>query len=603
MAAALTVGFASCESDEFEAVSVASSNGKTITVNAVVGNGALTRAMIDLENQVDTAEYFQWKEGDIIWFNILDTDANSLGDNMYVFSITDYSNDSPSATATFSGTLNDDDSIEEGDVVIGVFSGNSIGYSSDHVNVGINTEYEMESNSEEELEDYMYYNINMFAKTTYSDSGTNFSFEQLSTMARITYLNSTDETQIIENVSISSSLPYFGSYLRYFVFEEYYEAETTTYEISQTFTSGVEVAAQDSVDFYLLFLPSGTEFTSYGSIYVNINEESVEMNPLDLQTTTFEAGCRYWLDVEQTSDGLAWRNYEKSDLVDSDYVMVERTDNNEDFCNYLSWAIDGVILDANGNALVPSSAIESTTEMSLGVSNVEGIGVFENLEYLYCIGCGLTDLDLTGLVNLKQLHCWNNSLTTLDVSGCPALEYIGCDQNELTEIIFGENTALTYLDCSSNSFETLDVSNLALESLDVDDNPLTTLICSGNNLTYLSNISSLTTLTYLDCSNNSLTYLDLSDLISLTYLDCSGNQLSSMDLSGFEYLEEWYCGVQTDYTICLTLSEDQLTIWTESLESDPRNEDIYIPGYTYSGSAVGEEGGVGLNNFKNGGKY
>ena len=141
MAAALTVGFASCESDEFEAVSVASSNGKTITVNAVVGNGALTRAMIDLENQVDTAEYFQWNEGDIIWFNILDTDANSLGDNMYVFSITDYSNDSPSATATFSGTLNDDDSIEEGDVVIGVFSGNSIGYSSDHVNVGINTEY------------------------------------------------------------------------------------------------------------------------------------------------------------------------------------------------------------------------------------------------------------------------------------------------------------------------------------------------------------------------------------------------------------------------------------------------------------------------------
>ena len=432
----------------------------------------------------------------------------------------------------------------------------------------------------------------MFAKTTYSDSGTNFSFEQLSTMARITYLNSTDETQTIENVSISSSLPYFGSYLRYFVFEEYYEAETTTYEISQTFTSGVEVAAQDSVDFYLLFLPSGTEFTSYGSIYVNINDESVEMNPLDLQTTTFEAGCRYWLDVEQTSDGLAWRNYEKSDLVDSDYVMVERTDNNEDFCNYLSWAIDGVILDANGNALVPSSAIESTTEMSLGVSNVEGIGVFENLEYLYCIGCGLTDLDLTGLVNLKQLHCWNNSLTTLDVSGCPALEYIGCDQNELTEIIFGENTALTYLDCSSNSFETLDVSNLALEYLDIDDNPyLTTLDFSGNNLSGVNGLSNISTLTYLDCSDNYFSYLDI---------------------TGYSSLTEWYCGNQKDGDLSLYLTEDQLTIWESGLSEHEKNANVNIDG-TGTGSTgddsedseegLGSESDTTVGGFLNGGKY
>ena len=311
---AFMMGFASCESDNIETKEVASTE-KAITINAVLESGPLTRAMVELGNQ-DDEEYFQWNEGDFFWFDNLGPD----GDEMYYggggsFSISGYSDDNPSNSASFVCGWVNGVGISDGDVMSALFSGNSKGTSNNFLSLSVETEYSMGTNSKDYIKNYMYDNLFMFAKNTYYESGTTLSFKQLTSMARITYVNGTDEDQSISSVSISSDLPYFGTNVGYNAIEEYYEIWGTAQEISQSF-DGLTVAAKDSVDFYLLFFQSDTEFSSEAPVQININDYTVEIDATNLYSTVFEPAYRYWFGVTQTSDGLYWTNSVPSESND-----------------------------------------------------------------------------------------------------------------------------------------------------------------------------------------------------------------------------------------------------------------------------------------------
>ena len=601
MVAAFTMGLASCESDEMD---VFTSTENTMTLKAVIGNNTLTRVMIDLDNEDESAEYVYWNKNDCFWVVNLGAYGHNNAGPSYNFEILDCDEDSHPTEADFYCNYSDTGGLSDGDWIYALYSPGRKGSSGNNICMSLENEYDLGANSDDEIEAHLKYNMFMFAKTQYSENATTtLTFDHLTSMARITYVNGTGEEKNITSVSISSNENYFSTAMDYDVVYQTYEVSGQTNVVSETF-DGLTLKTGKAMDFYFLFFPSDTEFSSDGVITITINDElSVEMSAADITTSSiFEPGYRYWFGVAETSDGLFWSKDVDVEIIsddededneeDDDYAKVEKTDDNESFLNYLVNNYDGVILDADGNAYIPNSVIESTTEMDLGVSNVEGIGVFENLEYLYCIGCGLTELDLTGLINLKELHCWGNSLTTLDLSTNTALEYLGCDENNLTEIVFGENTALTYIDCSSNSLTSLDVSNLALEYLDIDDNPyLTSLDFSGNNLSSVNGLSNITTLTYLDCSDNYFSYLDI---------------------TGYSSLTEWYCGNQKDGDLSLYLTEDQLTIWESSLSEHEKNANVNIDG-TGTGSTgddsedseegLGSESDTTVGGFSNGGKY
>ena len=157
----------------------------------------------------------------------------------------------------------------------------------------------------------------------------------------------------------------------------------------------------------------------------------------------------------------------------------------------------------------------------------EEIGVFGNLEYLNCVGNGITNLDLSKNVALTYLNCAQdgrglyNQLTSLDLSKNTALAELHCEYTKLKSLIISNCTKLTWITCQANELTKLDLSN---------NTELTTIACYYNQLTSLD-LTKNTALIELNCSSNELTNLDLSMNMALTKLSCGENQLASLDLT------------------------------------------------------------------------
>ena len=116
-----------------------------------------------------------------------------------------------------------------------------------------------------------------------------------------------------------------------------------------------------------------------------------------------------------------------------------------------------------------------------------------------------------------------------DMSGIETfykLDTLYCGDNHFTSLDVSSLSTLMYLDCSAYLF----TSATPLQSLNLSGcTGLTYLNCSSSKLTSLD-LSTCTALTYLDCSFNHLTNLDLITNTRLGYLNCAANQLLCLDL-------------------------------------------------------------------------
>ncbi len=213
-------------------------------------------------------------------------------------------------------------------------------------------------------------------------------------------------------------------------------------------------------------------------------------------------------------------------------------------------------LDADQNGALSQAECDAVTEIKVDwkeISDMSGIGNFQNLISLDCSANELTTLDVSQNPALAILDCHWNKLTTLDVSNNSKLTELCCYSNKLAALDVSKNPALTCLQCHDN-FElvTLYLGNHStltelccirgqLTSLDISNCPaLTRLTCGINPLTALD-VSKNTKLTYLCCSENLLTTLDVSKNTALTQLDCSGNKLTTLDVSKNTALKKLSC--------------------------------------------------------------
>lgn len=231
---------------------------------------------------------------------------------------------------------------------------------------------------------------------------------------------------------------------------------------------------------------------------------------------------------------------------------------------------------------------------SRGVRNLRGIEFFTYLNYLFCCGNRLTELDTSRNTELRTLYCYENQLTNLDVSKNTNLRYLDCPGNQLTELDVSNNTDLRFLNCQLNQLTKLDVSgNTVLEDLyccnnqltDLDvsgDTALETLYCQLNQLTNLD-VSSNTALTSLSCDDNHLTRLDVRDNINLHNLDCSNNNITELFIN--EQDDNWWWNlIVSPQTSTLPLVQNG-AVWTADLsrlvedtsrvETDTISEGIY----------------------------
>lgn len=175
-----------------------------------------------------------------------------------------------------------------------------------------------------------------------------------------------------------------------------------------------------------------------------------------------------------------------------------------------------------GDNLVTQALLEGVDELDisgLGISNLEVIKYFTNLEIL---------------------DCSDNNLTSLDVSKNTLLEELYIEDNSLTELDLLENTELLKLDCSGTS---------------------------GNAITSLG-IYYNTKLTELDCSDNDLKFLDLSNNNKLVDLDCSGNDIQfSLDVSNKDTQFTTFDATGNTDLTCIQVDADDLTHMNDNLSA------------------------------------
>lgn len=171
---------------------------------------------------------------------------------------------------------------------------------------------------------------------------------------------------------------------------------------------------------------------------------------------------------------------------------------------FQAWLLKSSNLGGVGaDGILTEEERQAVTELNLsglGLTSLEGLEVFPNLQALYCSNNQLTSLDLSQNMNLKRLNCSFNRITQLDLTGHSELISLNCEMNLLTSLTLTGCTDLLSMYCRNN----------LLTSLDLTDN---------------------TKLVFIETFDNRLTSIDVSKLEDLTFLHIDHNRLTELDMS------------------------------------------------------------------------
>lgn len=175
----------------------------------------------------------------------------------------------------------------------------------------------------------------------------------------------------------------------------------------------------------------------------------------------------------------------------------------------IAWLKDARNLNGAGAdgvlTLAERQAVTSLDLSGQGLTSLEGLEAFPNLETLNCSQNKLTELDVSKNPKLISLYCAYNRLTSLDVSGHGDLVALNCEMNLLTELDLSGCTSLLSLYCRNNLLKTLELTdNTALEFIETFANQLTSI-----DVTHLSELN------FLHIDHNKLTTLDMSGNLKL----------------------------------------------------------------------------------------
>jgi hypothetical protein len=138
------------------------------------------------------------------------------------------------------------------------------------------------------------------------------------------------------------------------------------------------------------------------------------------------------------------------------------------------------VIDSNGDGEIQVSEAQSIKWLNINnsnLTNLSGIEMFTNLQYLSCDNNQITNLSLSSLTNLIWFYCGSNQLTSLDVSGLTSLQMFDCNFNQLGNIDVSGLVNLEYFECRNNQLLSLDVSS---------SSNLNWLGCEFNQLSYLN---------------------------------------------------------------------------------------------------------------------
>lgn len=519
--AILSAAFISCRNEAIVDNTITTPNGIQ-TLHCTLGsyNAPQSRAQVEIGYGEPDKEIFMWNSQDAFTvYDHADIEANAT--TSYQFTIANYNEEEPSATADFLG----EGELPDGHAITAIYPTQKTAVNAGNITLTIPdfSAATMQANTPEEQTAYMSERMFMFATGTVATENNSLAFEQLCAMARITYVNATPDEQTVTSVALVGDGEYFGESMNFNLIELEGSTPKTSASTSLKFTN-LTIPSGNSAEFYLLFFP-GNSFNTNGTLTIsmNIGNQAYEVDMPTSNITEnsningFEPSKRYWFNLIQTPDeGLIW----KKDMATGIIYNLPLIQAIED--RYYSTQF---IKDANGyiNVETNRDQIAQVIDLSFGnnITYLDGIEYLTNLKELSLSDNGVKSLDISKNVNLIRIWCEDNELSSLDVSQNTKLEELYCNRNRLTKLNLQNNRALKVLYCGKNQLTNLDISqNTALEVLSCRENELQEL-----------NLKSNTELFSIDCYQCSLSALDVSNNTKLTELYCGNNKLTNLDIS------------------------------------------------------------------------
>jgi|GEM_PF-3946410 hypothetical protein len=196
------------------------------------------------------------------------------------------------------------------------------------------------------------------------------------------------------------------------------------------------------------------------------------------------------------------------------------------------------------------------------------ITIYGNLEKLYCMSNGLTEMDLTNMPQLTRLSCRDNFLQKLDVSHNKQLLELFCYGNKLTALDLAQNKDLSRLDCEKNQLTALNLGN---------NDKLQELYCHYNQLDLLD-LSKNNMLDRVNCAYNKITSLMLPRQNRLRIISCHNNDLSKEETRVlaeilYDRSNEEAAGVIVAIN---TLDDSELNVWAEESVSRAKGKNWLV---------------------------
>lgn len=608
--------FAACQNDLAEE-SIMKQDQPIYTLSGKMDKGVNSRAQIQLGNQDVASEIFMWNEGDS--FNLYQ------GNEAVTFHISsDYSEagEGDKTQASFRADV----PVYPGSY-LAVYP-STVPVENDRLAFAFQRDLEFSNATTQEERDavwkeYFQNNMFMMAKGELTIEGSNaLHFKHMTSLARITYHNGSNNEQTIYNFALRGDQLYGTN--KEFTFQGQHTSGGATTGFNMNLNGGLTVAAGDSVDLYLLFFPErfreGELQLRFG---LNDGSRSVSMPISDIAAANegidrFQEGMRYWFDVTATNGGLVFsKNYSAAPIIFE----------NLEFAAALQKVLgsDMITIDpATGFGTMIEADVLGITNLDFGwnycqISSLKGIENFKNLTSLNCCATGLTECDLSQNTALRRLDLsGNQELTSVNIDGCLNLNNLTINEVGLTSINIPvkENldclrygrTALSFDLKEFPNLTYLSVYDLNLTSLDlIPDNlkaQLQFFECYDNEISSID-LTEFPNLTFLACYFNPLKSLDLTPLTHLRELNCHSCYIERLDITPLENLQTLYCGQQNDYiNLVLVATDVQKDRWRNEW-SNPDitwglNKNVYLEGE--EPEEVPEGSGTG-NDFSNGGEF
>ena len=592
-----------CQNEEMiEADHIVNTEGQTIlrANMSMYDSPASSRAQVEIGYSDENQELFMWNNEDC--FTLYNADTPNVSS---LFTIAGYEEDNPSASASFVG----ESKFVDGTSVTAIYPAQDESVVNDGVTTLTLPTVTMTDGLNDNWKNYMCQSMFMYANTAMTGDNTNLTFNHLCAMIRISYVNATDSEQEISNVTLTGEDKYFGSSIKFNV----QSLDKTLSESSKDLSLNFENFTVDSwgkIDLYFLFFPG--EDASDGNLSISINGQNLNMSLSDMMTGTFEAGKRYWFNVIQTGNGLAWKKDVAEGAI-SNLPLIQMIENQSD----VSFDKDEngfVDIETNKDKIAQIDAIEIRDNLD----NLDGLEYFTNLKKLVVSNLGLKHLDVSLFKELECLLCSDNALTQIDLSQNVNLKVLECSNNKIKNIDLGANLKLEEFTCQYNLLEELDVAHLSeLKILDLQGNKILEALDVSNNLnleelnvgycyllkslevSHLSNlrsleysgtdlivdfsqnvkleqlgcadpknikideldVSMLPNLKRLDCAYSGITSLDLSQNPDLEYLRFLSNDIMALDLSSNLKLKDLECGGSKLCSVDISQNNALETLW------------------------------------------